>query len=78
MMVTYTDNDGSVWELEEKDRFSEDWNPDIIDEVFGRALVKVRRAGEFGGVWMRAPAKWDTEPAMRQLVEVAKASLRRQ
>ena len=34
MMVTYTDDEGSVWEIEEKNRFSEDWNPDIIDEVF--------------------------------------------
>lgn len=77
MVTLFTDSDGHAWEIEQQAVFGEPWNPDIIDEVFGRALVKVRRAGEFDGVWMRAPARWDTEPAMRQLVAEAKATMER-
>ncbi len=78
MQVTrYTDSEGQAWEIEQQDVFGEPWNPDIIDEVFGKALVKVRRAGEHGGVRMRAPGQWNTQSAMAQIVAEAKVHLHR-
>lgn len=74
---TYVDSSGESWIIEQKALFGEPWNTDIIEEVFGRALVKVRREGEFGGVWLRAQAKWDTELAMAELIEEVKETLRR-
>ena len=66
--MRYVDSDGQAWVVEQQAVFGEPWTPELVAEVFGAALVKVRREAESGGVWMRVPAQWKNDLVMAALL----------
>jgi hypothetical protein len=66
--VRYVDSDGQAWIVEQQAIFDERWTPERVAEVFGRALVKVRREGEYDSHWMRVPAEWKNDLVMAALL----------